>query len=102
VICASTQQPTAGNTKRIRIRVHGTVQGVNFRYLARHRARSLGLMGWVRNRDDGSVEAVAEGPDKGVDEFASWMRIGPSSARVQQAEVEPESSDESFTGFEIR
>jgi acylphosphatase len=81
--------------------VHGSVQGVFFRVETRDRARSLGLCGWVRNRPDGSVEAVFEGDPDRVESMVEWSRRGPSGAIVDDVEVdwgEPEGEE----GFSIR
>jgi len=66
--------------------VFGRVQGVWYRSSTRDRARQLGLSGWVRNCEDGSVEAVACGPPESLDAFKSWLRQGPSAARVDRIE----------------
>ncbi len=66
----------------------GAVQGVFFRADARDRARSLGLAGWVRNRPDGSVEAVFEGDAERVESMVEWCRRGPRGAQVEDVEVE--------------
>jgi len=87
---------------RVRIRVFGVVQGVSFRYLGRQRASSLGLAGWIRNCDDGAVEAVAQGPSDAVDQFVAWMRVGPSLAQVQRADVNVEMPEEGLHTFGIR
>jgi acylphosphatase len=68
--------------------VTGAVQGVFFRVDARDRARSLGLAGWVRNRPDGSVEAVFEGDAERVESMVEWCRRGPRGAQVEDVEVE--------------
>jgi acylphosphatase len=83
---------------RVRLRIHGHVQGVSFRYYARQRASSLGLSGWVRNRPDGTVEAEAQGPEDAVDRFIGWAREGPSLAEVERVEVDriPLQDGESF------
>lgn len=73
---------------RLRLRIHGHVQGVSFRYYARQRAAALGLSGWVRNQPDGTVEAEAQGPEEAVDQFVAWAQEGPSLARVHHVEVE--------------
>ena len=73
--------------KRARVRVHGGVQGVGFRYEARSRAQSLGLAGWVRNLPDGSVEATFEGEDERVESMVEWSRCGPRGARVDGVDV---------------
>ena len=67
--------------------VQGRVQGVNFRSAAQDAATDLGLAGWVRNRDDGSVEMVVEGDDAAVDRMVEWARQGPSSAEVTDVDV---------------
>lgn len=58
------------------------VQGVGFRYSALRRAQALGISGWVRNEDDGSVSIHAEGIREDLDAFAEWLREGPPGARV--------------------
>ena len=68
--------------KRLRAIVRGRVQGVGFRASAASEARRLGLAGWVRNRFDDSLEAIAEGDDASVDAFLAWLRRGPSLAHV--------------------
>jgi acylphosphatase len=72
---------------RAHVVVRGRVQGVFFRAEARNRARLLGLVGWVRNNADGTVEAAFEGdPDK-VDSMVEWCRRGPAHAEVEDIEV---------------
>ena len=73
---------------RVHVRVHGRVQGVYYRASAQEEAQRLGLVGWVRNRADGTVEAAAEGEDAAVDAFLAWCRRGPERARVDDVEVE--------------
>ena len=80
--------------------MRGAVQGVFFRVEARDRARSLGLVGWVRNAADGSVEAVFEGDRERVESMVDWCRRGPRGARVDDVEVSwSEAQDED--GFSI-
>jgi acylphosphatase len=87
--------------KRVRARIRGRVQGVFFRAEAQARAESLGVAGWIRNAEDGTVEAVFEGDDDRVDSMADWCRRGPSGARVDEVELETdEPSGE--TGFHVR
>jgi acylphosphatase len=84
------------------VRVVGRVQGVGFRWWARTRAESLGLTGWVANDDDErSVTLVAEGPPPQLDELERLLRIGPSSARVEQVDASREAASGSFQRFEI-
>lgn len=70
-----------------RVRVTGRVQGVSFRASCRDEARSRGVTGWVRNRDDGSVEALFAGDPEAVEAMIAWCRSGPSGARVDDLDV---------------
>ena len=70
--------------------VHGLVQGVFFRDTCRREARAAGVAGWVRNRSDGAVEAVFEGPDEAVHRMVDWCRTGPRYAEVDRIDVEDE------------
>lgn len=85
-----------------RYRITGRVQGVGFRYAALSEARRLGLAGWVRNRPDGSVEALACGDEPALTRFHDWLRSGPPGARVTR--VERHSADDTAppADFEIR
>ena len=76
---------------RKRLRITGCVQGVAFRASTVAAARQLGLRGWVANRADGSVEAVAEGDDAAVTALVRWSQHGPPAARVDSVEVTEES-----------
>jgi acylphosphatase len=73
-----------------RLRIHGRVQGVGYRYAMREVAGSLGLSGWVRNCRDGTVEAVVEGPAAQVEEAIRWARQGPGGAQVTQVDESPD------------
>ena len=75
---------------RKRLRITGRVQGVAFRASTVAAARGLGLSGWVANRADGSVEAVAEGDDAAVITLVRWCHHGPPAARVDHVEVTDE------------
>ncbi len=66
--------------------VQGRVQGVGFRWFALRQAEALGLVGWVRNQDDGSVEVVARGPSAAIGQMEEALRRGPSGARVVHLE----------------
>ena len=74
--------------KRAHVRVQGSVQGVFFRVETRDRARSLGVSGWVRNLQDGAVEAVFEGPEERVESMIEWCRRGPPGAGVESVDVD--------------
>jgi acylphosphatase len=68
------------------VAVRGRVQGVGFRWYVRERAHALGLTGWVRNRDDGSVEVLATGQESALQQFRGHLRSGPPGAKVIQVE----------------
>ena len=86
---------------RRRIVVHGRVQGVGYRYSCEMVAERLGVSGWVRNRDDGTVEAVAEGDESAVESLIEWARQGPRHADVARVEVHEEEPEGlgSFTSY---
>jgi acylphosphatase len=86
---------------RRRVVVHGRVQGVFFRGSTVERARQVGVSGWVRNRPDGTVEAVFEGSEAQVIEMLRYCREGPPWARVEQVE-EFEEAPEDLEGFGVR
>jgi len=73
--------------RRVRAVVSGEVQGVGFRFYARERARQLGVAGWVRNLDDGTVEVEAEGESGAVERMLAWLDRGPREARVARVDV---------------
>ena len=85
-----------------RYRVMGRVQGVGFRYFVWREAESLGLDGWVRNRADGTVEALARGSLDDLDRLKRRLEEGPKWSRVTSISVVDEVDEESLQGFEIR
>lgn len=87
--------------RRINAIITGRVQGVGFRWFTRREAEERGLAGWVRNLDDGSVEAEVEGPGDGVDEMVAWLGHGPESATVSDIVV-TEIAPTGGTGFRQR
>jgi len=84
-----------------RARVTGRVQGVGFRWSAVREARRLGLRGWVRNADDGSVELEAEGAPAALADFLAWLHRGPAGAFVGGVEVHPVPPDASRGDFDL-
>ena len=85
-----------------RLRVRGRVQGVGYRYALRHEAKRRGVAGWVRNRTDGSVEALLQGPAERVAEIVAWARSGPPASSVDDVEVAAADSEPTHAGFELR
>ena len=85
----------------LRLIIEGRVQGVWFRESTRKEAERIGVCGWVRNRPDGSVEVVAEGPEEKVRTLAAWCRHGPPSARVARVRETQEAYQGEFTGFDV-
>jgi acylphosphatase len=86
---------------RRNVRVRGRVQGVFFRESVRRLAGQEAVAGWVRNCDDGSLEAVFEGNPAGVERLVDLCRIGPEGARVDGVEV-ADQSPEGLANFEVR
>ncbi len=87
---------------RLHAAIRGSVQGVGFRYFALESARALGLTGWVRNRWDGSVEVVAEGPRSALESFLAQLARGPRSAHVDEVESEWNEASGEFGAFNVR
>ena len=88
--------------ERLRIIVHGRVQGVFFRAHAMEKAHSLGLAGWVRNAPGGTVEIVAEGEREPLQKFLMWCSVGSPAANVQRIEERWEKASGEFGKFGIR
>ena len=86
---------------RKRVVVHGWVQGVFFRDSLRRLAERHGVAGWARNRRDGTVEAVFEGPAEGVERLVAFAHEGPRGASVERVEVKDE-EPEGLSAFDIR
>lgn len=87
--------------KTVRVRVSGRVQGVWFRGWITEMVKLIGVTGWVRNRRDGTVEALFCGEAEAVDEMISMCHDGPTHARVDRVDVLDE-PDYDGTGFETR
>jgi acylphosphatase len=87
---------------RAHVLITGMVQGVFFRAHTREEARRLGLNGWVRNLEDGRVEALFEGKRPAVEEMVRWCHKGPSSAVVRDVNTRWEEATGEFHGFDIR
>lgn len=87
--------------RTLRIRIAGRVQGVAFRDWMERASRKLGLTGWVRNRRDGSVEAVISGEPELVADMVELCRRGPPAAQVSDVAILAE-EDATFAAFEIK
>jgi acylphosphatase len=86
--------------ERRHVSVYGFVQGVGFRFAVERAAQSRGVSGWVRNRPDGSVEAVFEGRLEDVEALVDFCRRGPRGADVERIDVKTESA-EGLAGFRV-
>jgi acylphosphatase len=88
--------------RTVQLRITGRVQGVGFREALREEAARLGITGWVRNRADGSVEALAQGSEQALAALLAWARRGPPAARVEGvASARPEARyDVNYDRFE--
>jgi acylphosphatase len=105
----STTQPAAtqksliqNQPRRVHVIVTGRVQGVGFRAFTDDQARKLGLVGWVLNRSDGSVEAVVEGTADQVERLMVLIKRGPESARVEAVRAVDEPYKGEFKDFQVR
>lgn len=87
--------------KRIRCIVSGDVVGVGYRAWARRQAKGLELVGWVKNREDKTVELVAEGTRESLEEFIALCRRGPDVAWVKHVDVSWQKATGEFVGFEV-
>lgn len=88
--------------KRAYIKIYGYVQGVSFRYSAKAKAEELGIRGWVRNFQDGSVQIEAEGENDKLKKFIVWCNHGPISARVEKVDSESGGRLKNFKEFIIK
>jgi acylphosphatase len=86
--------------KTLHLLIHGRVQGVFFRNSMQSEAQYLAISGWVRNRSDGTVEAMVQGDPDAVDAIVRWANRGPQMASVERVDVSPGTG--SYEGFEIR
>ncbi|MBW2369076.1 MAG: acylphosphatase [Deltaproteobacteria bacterium] len=86
---------------RAHLIIHGRVQGVFFRMETRQAAEKLGVFGWVRNKSDGTVEAVIEGPQEAVDTHIQWCRQGPPASAVTKVTITRQPYEGNFDRFDI-
>jgi len=88
--------------KAIYARIYGIVQGVGYRWFTKRVADELGIKGYVRNMDDGSVEVLAMGDKERLEAFFEKLREGPALSKVERIERREVEAKEPFQGFEIR
>ncbi len=88
--------------KRVHLIISGKVQGVFYRHSSKQKADALGVNGWVRNRANGTVEAVAEGDASAVDAFIAWCHTGPPHASVDGVECTDGEPVALPSGFTVR
>ena len=88
-----------GETVTVRITITGRVQGVGFRESMRVVAQALEINGWVRNVDDGSVEATTQGNEYAIEQLVAWCHNGPPGANVKFVNAELVDSSETFIAF---
>ncbi|QAU35842.1 acylphosphatase [Janthinobacterium sp. 17J80-10] len=79
--------PSSGAPLARHLRISGKVQGVGYRIAFEQQARTLGLAGWVRNRLDGSVEALVAGEPKAIEAIIIWSHHGPAAAQVEDVAI---------------
>ncbi len=89
-------------TVRMRLFISGTVQGVSYRASTQEQARKRGIVGWVRNLQDGRVEALVQGTRDLVEELIRWCHTGPPAAKVEKVAVTSEEVGDDLKGFEVR
>lgn len=85
--------------QRLHAIVSGRVQGVSFRYYTTQTARHLGVLGWVKNLPDGTVEVVAEGDKANLEQLLDFLHKGPPSARVTNVQVDWQPATDEFSTF---
>ncbi len=90
------------NVQQLHALVFGRVQGVNFRFYTQQKANELGLIGWVRNLPDGSVEVVAEGPSEQLEELLLFLQRGSASAIVSHVDYQWHAADGELVDFQVR
>ncbi len=89
-------------TIRVHIWVKGRVQGVGFRAHVEYQALQIGVFGWVRNISWDTVETVAEGTREQIDQFIEMVKTGPRASRVDEAQVEYETTTGFLEGFSVK
>ena len=89
------------DTLTVNMKITGKVQGVGFRYFVLRQAQELGITGWVSNKPNGDVEALAQGEKADLEQFIAKVKEGPSFSRVDNVNLEWMNKGEQYFGFEI-
>lgn len=87
---------------KVQVIISGRVQGVWFRANTKNKAEQLGITGWVRNTDDGKVEALFEGEDDNIKEMIEWCKHGPTMAKVTDVRVKRNPDQDECNSFSIK
>jgi acylphosphatase len=90
-----------GTAVRRRVIIKGLVQGVNFRNSTKQVADQLRIVGWVKNREDGTVEALFEGSPDAIQQMIEWCKRGPPASRVDEVRVVPEPTGSVLLRFQV-
>lgn len=88
--------------RKVELVISGEVQGVGFRYFVYHRARQLGVVGWVRNLPDGRVQVTAEGDRGLLDSFIEELKVGPRMASIREVAVKWSDAAGEYRSFEVQ
>jgi len=88
-------------TKSVKVKVFGFVQGIGYRSWTKRKAEELGLKGWVKNLEDGTVESYLEGEEHSLNLMIELMKKGPRFARVEKIEVKSENQVKGYENFQI-
>ena len=89
------------NTLTVNMKITGKVQGVGFRFFVQQQAQKLGINGWVSNKSNGDVEALAQGEKADLEQFIAKVKEGPTFSRVDNVNLEWMNKGEQYFGFEI-
>ena len=89
------------NTLTVNMKITGKVQGVGFRFFVQQQAQKLGINGWVSNKSNGDVEALAQGEKADLEQFIAKVKEGPSFSRVEDVSLNWVKEAEQYFGFEI-
>ena len=89
------------DTLTVNMKITGKVQGVGFRFFVQQQAQKLGINGWVSNKSNGDVEALAQGEKADLEQFIAKIKEGPSFSRIDNVNLEWMNKGEQYFGFEI-